>query len=416
MGFNPKNAKINKMKTLRIITLFSLILPLTSRAQLDLHAHLDLKPGVGPLLRGDFKSPPVAYEWNSRLSTKAAESTLLHFKTPRLIVVSFYSHPILSDVRQGADEEYSHILKFTRDHADHYAIAKNAKEAQTLLASGKSVFVLSIEGAADLLETEEDFKKWIDQRGVAIVTPFHLTEDHFGGTALMGEGFIGFVNSPLDFLRSLWVSGGSCIKSICKSTIGIKPDGRILIDRLIQRKVWIDLAHSNDIEVQDILRDYERLKLPVLVTHTEVREVLLAERASAPQVWEYLAQNDGAHDGIVGLLPTSDMIREDLGGLKGEPCYSSLEAFKRVVLNQAKKYGEEHITLGSDINAPINGLSPSCARTIGAAGAHSALEVDGYYSYSQWDELENYVSPSSNWNESSRKHFLKLWERVHPSP
>ncbi len=415
MEFHLKTRRIKSFSKLILLLGLSILLSAKpATAQLDLHGHLDIKPGVGPLISGDFFRAPVAHKWSSRLATKASMSSLSRLKKPALLVVAFYAHPLLSVfeaphwdgasdnwTRQALELEYQHILGLTKSRPDRFAIAKNASEAQAILNAGKTAFVLSIEGADGILETEEDLKLWIDERGVAIVTPFHLTEDHLGGTALM-PGLIGLADSPLDFIKSVWITGGTCLKEFCRSTMGIKPDGRLLVERLMKRKVWIDLAHSNDMEAQELLSDFEKEQLPVLVSHTELREYFPAERGLGEQEINYLKQ----HDGIIGLMPTQDMIKKS--PIPGKGCKSGLEEFKVIVQKTIETYGAEHVALGSDINSPLNGLSPSCE----PLKAHTSLEKDGFATYSQWEDLIAYVSPTKDWADQSRNHFLKLWKQV----
>ena len=397
-----------------VFPLICLLYPVLSFAGLDLHGHYDLKPGIGPLLTGDFYRPALSRKWTARRATKASALTLLSLKKPSLLVLSFYAHPLLSFfeishregspedwMRQALDLEYAHVSEFARTHANRFEIAKNAAQAEKILAQGKTALILSIEGADGILETEQDLKLWIDERGVAMVTPFHLTEDHLGGTALM-PGILGFANSPLDFIKSAWISGGSCLKNFCRSTMGIKPDGRILIERLMNRKVWIDLAHANSMQVQELLSDFEKRNLPLMVSHTEPREYFPAERGLGEMEGAYLM----SHDGMIGLIPSKDMIRNS--PFPGIGCKSGLEEFKEIVGKMSEKYGKEKVALGSDANAPLNGLSPSCD----PLHAESILEKDGFYSHTQWEDLLQYVSPTKDWIEKSQTHFLKLWKRI----
>ena len=390
------------MKTLCIIMGF-LSLASGARASLDLHAHLDLKPGMGPLLQGSFAEPPRAQSWNSRLKTKASSFSLLkNESSPRLIVASFYAHPWLSDLKKALDLEYEHLTEFVKAHPLEWTIAKQPSEARDAFKKGLSVFVLSIEGADQVLETEADFKTWIDERGVAIVTPFHLTEDHLGGVALLRNG-IAFFNSPIRFFESLLLSGGACLKTFCQSPISIKPDGEILIQNLMKRHVWIDLAHANELEVSNLLLLFEEKKLPLLVTHSQIRDTYPAERGVSDLEINYLLK----HDGMIGLLPSDDMLNEPMPGEKKGACTSGLARFKETFQLTRERVGRLKVALGSDVNAPITGLSPLCEPVSGRAP--NELERLGYHTYAQWGELSDYVSEDPKWNTEIIEKFLGLW-------
>ena len=395
------------MKSIYLLLLFILVsFQMVAFASLDLHAHLDMKPGMGPLLQGSFDSPPLATNWNSRLKTKASETSLLEgFYGKNLIVMSFYAHPFFSNSGQALDAEYQHLIAFISKHANRYGIAKNPLQAKNLLDQGKNVIVLSIEGAADVLENEADFKKWIDDRGVAIVTPFHLTEDHFGGVALL-QNSLAWINSPFRFLLSVFHSHGKCLFSFCKSEKGIKPDGRELIQKLMSRKVWIDLAHANDLEAQELLPMFEKLNLPLLVSHTQLRAVYPAERGISELEIQYLKKQGG----MIGLLPSEDLIIHAIESSTQLRCKSGLFLYKQIFQNIRSELGKMHVALASDINAPIQGLSPICEATDG----HNLIDLEkrGYYTYSQWNDLNQFVSEEVSWSEAIIVHFLYEWNRI----
>lgn len=405
------------MRTLCIILAFLSLHP-QAFGQLDLHAHLDMKPGMGVLISGGFNDAPHASQWASRLRTKASSLSLNPLHSPKLVVVSFYAHPYFSrlfhfDLRENVqlalDQEYSDLLTFVQTHAQDWVIAKTPADARSALNAGKHVFVLSIEGADNGLEEENDFKKWIDERGVAIVTPFHLTEDHLGGAAFIPNR-LAWLNSPINFIESVMLTGGSCLFGFCKSPVGMKPDGDLLIRNLWKRRVWIDLAHANEMEVRELIPQLAAKKLPLLVTHTEIREVYPAERGVGSLEATYVTE----HEGMIGLLPSEDMMPREIivpGQEAVDPaCRSGLTDFKKVFQYARKQLGEMNIALGSDVNSPINGLSPLCKLMPGQNP--SELEQKGYYTYSQWNELSEYVSESPDWNTKIVDRFLELWDHA----
>ena len=396
--------------------IWTLIISQMAYAQIDLHAHLDMKPGVGPLLFGNSKQIIQAESWDTRLRSKASLESLDPLHSPKIIVVSLYGHPYLSNfghfdllknVQDALEKEYNDIKEFVDKHTENFGIAKTPTEARALLTQKKIVFILSIEGAYGALETEADYKKWIDERGVAIITPFHLTEDHFGGTALL-RPWAAIFNSPLSFLESLLITNFSCLSTFCQSPMGVKPDGDLLIRNLLARKVWIDLAHANEMEVREILPELEAKHLPLLITHTQIREVFPAERGVGNLETDYLTKNGG----MIGLMPTEDYIAH---GMKAPPsgCNEGIAFFRDIFQYTQKRLGEGHVALGSDSNAPIQGLSPRCKTAI-SKDSQSELEQKGYMNYLQWNELGDYISQDVNWNTKIIEAFLSTWERVRP--
>lgn len=388
-------------------------------AQIDLHAHLIMKPGVGPLLQGDFQSPVQTTRWNQRLKTKFTSVTFSEHYQPlnSLLVVSLYAHPVLAQfettlsnpfhfkhfVRQALETEYQQLKAWVDQHSQQYAIATHPAEAQTLLRQNKTPILLSIEGAYGALDTDESFNLWIKTRGVSIITPFHLTEDEYGGVALL-ESWKG-INSPFEFFSSLWNSKLACLHSFCKSPQGMKEAGKVLVQKLIQNQVWIDLAHANEKTITELIPLLEEHHLPLLTTHTSTRDYFSAERGLGDLEINYIKK----HDGIVGLIPTQDMIEKEKINLFSN-CQSGLVAFRKEVRDLISKIGLERVALGSDANAPLAGLSPECG------SGNSTLLQKGFYDYSQWEDLYTYVSPDSLWPKLNLEHFLKLWAQVRPSP
>lgn len=372
-----------------------------------------MKPGVGPLLNGHFHEAPQAQHWSDRLRSKASLGSFSKASPASLIVVSLYAHPLLSQleqsparpwnfkeaVRLALEAEYQQLLQFAQENDAKFGIAKTPSEARSLIKQKKIPLIISIEGAYAALEEEQDFKLWIEDRGVAIVTPFHLTQDHFGGTALL-EGWRG-INSPYEFFTSLMLSGLQCLKPFCKSPFGMTDAGRTLIDRLIRNGVWIDLAHANENSLREILPKLSTYKLPLLVTHTGDRSHYPAERGLGDLEKDYILK----HNGMVGLIPTDDMIHN----VKNK-CKSGLLTFKEEVKSLMAQIGTEKVALGSDINAPLTGLSPICSESGNIIG--TPFERLGFYTYTQWPELNEYVAPSNEWQLKTQNHFLELWDRI----
>ena len=381
-------------------------------AQVDLHAHLFLKPGMGPLLTGSSHDPVQARSWDSRLETKSNSSSLLSHTTPKIIVVSLYAHPWLSNplnfdwranTSLALDREYEELEGFVKAHSDRFILAKNPLEARKALSEKKQVLVLSIEGAYGALETEADLQKWVDRRGLAILTPFHLSEDYFGGSALMPP-LLAIFQSPISFFESLIDSGGKCLHSVCKSPVGIKSSGKILLERLMEKKVWIDVAHANEKEIAAMLLMFQPGNLPLLVTHTALRSAYPAERGLGRMEIEYLKKTGG----IAGLLPSNDFLNLP----PDAPCQSGLQEFKTELNALDQAIGPGKTAFGTDVNAPIEGLSPACPKPTGEI--MSAFESRGYFRYEDLGALADYAAPDPAWSDRSVENFLASWERIRP--
>jgi microsomal dipeptidase-like Zn-dependent dipeptidase len=420
-----------------------------ANAQIDLHAHLHMKPGMGPMIGGQFHDDPRADHWSDRFQMRASGKSLSETpiaQLPRLIVISFYGHPYFAYsfekdgfafdrkaiTRRAVEQQYTEFKQFIDQHAQRFAIARNAKEARSIIQSGKTAIVLSIEGAWGHFESSADYQKWIQDRGIAIVTPVHMTPDDLGGNALMSN-IISFANSTLDFLASVWQTRGSCLKTFCKSTLGFTTPGEDTLNELIRNDVWIDLAHMSENQVKTMIPKLEKSKfepLPLLVTHTQLRQFYPFERGLGQLEVEYIRKVDG----IVGLIPSQHMLPEAMkqahqealllhpeeaqaaSAAKGLSCITSLEVFKKTVASAIATLGSPNrVALSSDINAPLDGLSPGCGDVSQLDDSMRDLYRRGYYTYTQWNTLARFSSPDSEWQDRHLEHFLVLWERVSPS-
>jgi microsomal dipeptidase-like Zn-dependent dipeptidase len=420
-----------------------------AHAQIDLHAHLHMKPGMGPMISGTFQDDPRAHRWSDRFQMRASGKSIAETpiaSLPRLLIVSLYGHPYFAYsfekdgfgfdrkaiARRAVEQEYTEFKSFVDRHADRFQLVRNAKEARKTIAQGKIAVVLSIEGAWGHFESAEDDQKWIRDRGVAIVTPVHMTPDDLGGNALMST-LISLGNSTFDFLASVWESRGTCLKTFCKSTLSFTSLGEETIDNLIRQQVWIDLAHMSEKQVITMIPKLQNANpkpLPLLVTHTQLREFYPVERGLGDLEINYIRKQEG----IVGLIPSQHMMpagmkqaheaallahpeeAEAASAAKGLSCITGLEVFKKTVDYAIATLGApERVALASDINAPLDGLSPGCADVSQMDESMRDLHRRGYYTYSQWNTVVRYASPDSDWSKRNLEHFLTLWERVRPS-
>jgi microsomal dipeptidase-like Zn-dependent dipeptidase len=294
-------------------------------------------------------------------------------------------------VAEALDEEYRQLKAFVNAPDSKWVIARSAKEARVALKTGKKVLVLSIEGAFGAIRTAADLEKWVD-RGLAILTPFHLTEDRFGGVALM-RPWAAVLNTPWSFLTSWIQGGGACPGGICRSPVGISERGKELIDSLIRKQVWVDFSHASDLTVENLIPVMRDRHLPILVTHTASRDSFPAERGLSPSLIHEIRSD---LDGMVGMIPSEEMLHTETDG---HGCKSGVTAYKKAFQALKLELGAPRVAFGSDANAPLQGLSPPCDQPSNPG-------------YAEYAHLPSLVHP----DPTVLEHFLTLWERVRPDP
>jgi microsomal dipeptidase-like Zn-dependent dipeptidase len=180
--------------------------------------------------------------------------------------------------------------------------------------------------------------------------------------------------------------------------------GEAMVQKLVDHHLWVDLAHSNDLQVAKIVPMMIEKRLPLLVTHTSLREHYAAERALSPMIIRGIQQVSG----MVGLLPSDQVLNVD-----SEPCYSGLSLYRKEFKSLAESIGDDRITVGTDSNAPLSNLSPICETKPNQI--LSQFEQTGYRNYDDLPSLAGAMSPGPDWEPKVIDRFLKEWEKIRPS-
>src|SRR5690606_26901719 len=103
----------------------------------------------------------------------------------RILVAALYAHPLMTwDLRDSIRRQIAQAERFVKENPE-WVLVRDAIETRKVLAEGKRALILSLEGAAGILESEKDLHEFIDERGIRIVTLLHLIDDHFGGAAFL---------------------------------------------------------------------------------------------------------------------------------------------------------------------------------------------------------------------------------------
>lgn len=389
---------------LRVILLFLILLGTftfsigqSKAAGIDLHTHLFMKEGLGIIFNGDFFSPVKAKNWKSRFSSQINAEAVLKSDLD-LIVVALYAHPFLTlNLRDSIRSQIRQAKQFVDRHPD-WVLARSPQEARLALEAKKHVLVLSLEGTAGIIETEEDIQEFVEKEGIRMVTFFHLTDDHLGGAALL-KGYRSFA-SPFGFFSALlhWNFGGD---GVLKNPNGITEDGRKLLKLLLKHHVWIDLAHAPDQSIGEIL---PLLRQPILVSHTALREFNLMERALSDGLIEAIQ----ARDGIVGLMPSVEMLGEIS---TPDRCNSGTNQLAFQYGELTKKLGVNTVAIGSDFNGGIYHLPP------GAPHCPDTLPPEGFWNLGLfpqlWESLKNRGQPTDEVSlRNTTQHFLDCWDQI----
>jgi microsomal dipeptidase-like Zn-dependent dipeptidase len=326
------------------------------------------------LVRGKFDEKTRSSSAGDRLKSKMTRSSL-DPSGLRVVVVSFYAHPVLARlsgsfgqafassrdvVRASLLRQIAAAEKFVAENPE-WVIAAEPKEARAALAAGKRVLIYSVETAEGAFDTEEDRRLFVDEKKVGIVTFMHLSPDRLGrGVALMpGPAFL---NAPIEWIGAWVRKTTDPITGAYVNANGLSEFGKTVLDELVKRRVWIDLSHSSDQTLREMIPVLDRARQPALFTHTKLRDLSQTERA----VPKFALARVRATRGMVGLMPTDDMLDPlpEAGSLtKTAACRRGIRAFAEEWQRTALAVGDSSgVVLGSDFNAPVSGLIGGCER------------------------------------------------------
>lgn len=120
-----------------------------------------------------------------------------------------------------------------------------------------------------------------------------------------------------------------------ETDIGLKEDGRHLLDFLHGKQIAVDFSHTSDALAFDILNyiDAKRLHIPVLASHSNVRSVANMRRNLPDELVKEIIRRGG----IIGF----NFVKPFVGTEAQEGFTKQLEAF-------LKLGAEDHLCLGAD--------------------------------------------------------------------
>gem|GEM_PF-713305 len=397
---------------------------LPSEATVELHAHLFMNEGLTWLFRGDFFGELQADSHRDKLSTQTNPRTLQESGNA-IVVATLYANGFTAwDLRESIRRQLAQAERFVSENPK-WIIAREPYQAGRAIAEGKRVLVLALEGAAGILENEADLREFIDNRGISIVTPLHLSDDQFGGVALMA-GFK-VLNSPFAWLRSLYHRATRpsddpqvhC-EGVPINDAGLSPAGFALIEKLLERKVWIDLSHASDRATREMLPLLKKRGQPPLYTHTILRRYHHAERGLPDWMLPELRREGG----IVGLMTSESMLegtppesndcafacQRSASATRTPFCEGGIPALARQYRELVRELGASSVVLGSDWQGGVDHLPPTC-------GSGTPLDSRaGFWNISQtvlvWDVLERLQAGTPRPRNLQVQRFLSAWERV----
>jgi len=329
----------------------------------DTHLHLTMSAGAKPVFRGEPGDGVLTADSGQRFVNAVTEAQL-HATGVRLVLGALWPPFNLRPGRTPLQESL-HQADELDDFAARrpgFAIASDAAQARSILASGRVAVLPQLEGG-DGIEKVADVDA-LYAAGVRVVTLMHFGSSQLGGAAAGQRSRALLHTAPTGELEPE----------------GLSALGREVVMRLVQLGMVIDVAHASDRLVSDVLDLTEPLGVPLLVSHTGARSLSNVER----NLSDALARRVAASRGLIGV--TLNVVQAETDPAHAlrpthQPgtCDDVIAHWKHF----ASVVPPEALVLGSDINGFISrpsagGLCPDGVRNYGdLAQLWGSLEASG---------------------------------------
>lgn len=277
--------------------------------------------------------------------------------------------------------------QFAAVNQDWYEIALDPEHARDIIHAGKLAVILQI-------ETSEVFKNVLTDAalttelddyyalGVRSIQLTHELDNQFGGAAYFKSMFnlVQIINDTLDFftgnnnaIQDLKTAlNGIQLDGQDHNILGVTPLGRILIQKMIDRNMILDVAHIsergfNEFYQMSVANNY----YPLVVSHTHFREMFQPdhqdEKKFSPDMIKKLKQTGG----VVGLR--TGLERQKTYGPAGvaNNCAGSIRSYAQAYALGSQGY-RIPIGFASDMNGFIEQFRPRFQTQYGRYSAGDA--------------------------------------------
>lgn len=205
--------------------------------------------------------------------------------------VRFQTLAIYTETERGSTTkglEQAEIFKLLSAHyPSDFQVIQSPQQLPDLLDTGRNRvgIVAAIENASAFCEEEGPFEEGLDNL----------------------RTFFGKMGRPL-YISLTWNSenrfGGGSLTSV-----GLKEDGKHLLDFLHDKQIAVDLSHASDLLAEEILTyiDQKMLRIQVLASHSNSRSAMTAARNLPDELIREIAKRRG----LIGLNVIRPFVGED---------------------------------------------------------------------------------------------------------
>ena len=311
--------------------------------------------------------------------------SIVHNQPLCRMVRELHPHIANQQCEDGAsiERQLEALLDFDEAN-DWYEIAVHPWHARKIIHEGKLAVVLSIESSNMFPASEGPLDTQLGDvysRGVRSLQLAHEVDSRFAGAAPhMKVPFEVFqaLRYPTTALTSLvdgeagvggfnYESGCSSNDPECKNSIGLKPQGHELVQRMVSRNMIVDVSHMSEQAVRDLhgvmVGQYD--EYPFYASHSRFKPLLDAETQAKQREFVTTDEQIGFFldvGGMVGVRTGNNAILSapNRSGASGpavaNDCDGSAKSFAQLI-DYADQRGLP-IAYGTDLNGNIHQTGP----------------------------------------------------------
>ncbi|MBS0628086.1 MAG: membrane dipeptidase, partial [Verrucomicrobia bacterium] len=140
-------------------------------------------------------------------------------------------------------------------------------------------------------------------KAISVIPAFENACGFCSDDMTLDQGFLYLDSILKTFGRILYISltwdGENRFGGGNGSKVGLKEEGKVILQWLHQKKIAIDLSHTSDFLADDILNyiDKKSLKIPVMASHSNARHITDQNR----NLPDFLIQEIISRNGLIGL-------------------------------------------------------------------------------------------------------------------
>lgn len=294
----------------------------------DAHVHLTMSHAANPLFAGEPGDGQLATSASSRLVNQVDERQLKDSGV-RLLFGALWAPPSLRPGRTPFTETLHQIEQLEAFSARRpgFAVVHDVTEAKAALSGGRIAVFPQVEGGEAITRVED--VDLLYAAGVRCITLVHFVTNSMAGAAhgQLSTALLGMRSEALE-------------------PQGLTELGKQAVARMMQLGIVIDVSHSSDQTIEDVLALTEPLGVPVIASHTGSRALVPFER----NLSDALAQRIVRGGGLIGVTlfnaqletPAEQQLPAHVRGTCDDVLAHWLH-FKGLV-------GEQGLVLGSDFN------------------------------------------------------------------